>query len=213
MAKDKLHEVEVETGVAMKMRDGVELMADVYTPKEGGEYPVLLLRLPYDKSVAEVQALMHPEWYARHGYIVVKNPLAKHSLGVGILNRLKLEFIGSLGYFGCGLIDGPNVRVHGRVGWSFCENMMAGTAVVEKNAGSTFGAAIRGGDLVCKGDVGKVLGVHAAEEMKLKGPIISIDGIALEEFDYIDIGSIMVASGAVPVVIKSLLFPGSGGSE
>ena len=26
------------------------------------------------------------------GHIVVQNPLAKHSLGVGILNRLKLEF-------------------------------------------------------------------------------------------------------------------------
>ena len=79
----------------------------------------------------KIRALMQ----AGHGHIVVKNPLAKHSLGVGILNRLKLEFIGSLGYFGCGLIDGPNVRVHGRVGWSFAENMMAGTAVVEKNAG------------------------------------------------------------------------------
>ena len=103
----------------------------------------------------KIRALMR----AGHGHIVVKNPLAKHSLGVGILNRLKLEFIGSLGYFGCGLIDGPNVRVHGRVGWSFAENMMAGTAVVEKNAGSTFGAAIRGGDLVCKGDVGSRTGI------------------------------------------------------
>ena len=28
---------------------------------------------------------------------------------------------------------------------------MAGTVVIDKNAGSTFGAAIRGGDLVCKG--------------------------------------------------------------
>ncbi|HUF43924.1 MAG TPA: GXGXG motif-containing protein, partial [Aestuariivirgaceae bacterium] len=38
------------------------------------------------------------------GTIVVKNPGAKHSLGVGILNRLNLIFEGSLGYFGCGLI-------------------------------------------------------------------------------------------------------------
>ena len=94
-----------------------------------------------------------------YGHIVVKNPLAKHSLGVGILNRLKLDFEGSLGYFGCGLIDGPNVRISGRVGWSCAENMMAGTIVIEKNAGSTFGAAIRGGDLVCKGDVGSRTGI------------------------------------------------------
>ncbi len=93
------------------------------------------------------------------GTIVVKNPLAKHSLGVGILNRLQLYFEGSLGYFGIGLIDGPNVRVSGRVGWSFAENMMAGTVVIEKNAGSCFGAAIRGGDLVCRGDVGARTGI------------------------------------------------------
>ncbi len=94
-----------------------------------------------------------------HGHIIVKNPSAKHSLGVGILNRLKLDFEGSLGYFGVGLIDGPNVRISGRVGWSCGENMMSGTVVIENNAGSTFGAAIRGGDLVCKGDVGSRTGI------------------------------------------------------
>jgi methylamine---glutamate N-methyltransferase subunit B len=93
------------------------------------------------------------------GTIVIQNPGAKHSLGVGILNRLQLYFEGSLGYFGCGLIDGPNVRVKGRVGWSCAENMMAGTVVVEKNAGSSFGAGLRGGDLVCMGDVGGRIGI------------------------------------------------------
>jgi glutamate synthase domain-containing protein 3 len=94
-----------------------------------------------------------------YGTIVIQNPGAKHSLGVGILNRLQLYFEGSLGYFGCGLIDGPNVRVKGRVGWSCAENMMAGTVVVEKNAGSSFGAGLRGGDLVCMGDVGGRIGI------------------------------------------------------
>ena len=112
-----------------------------------------------DMEISAINLKIRELMQAGHGHIVVNNPLAKHSLGVGILNRLKLEFQGSLGYFGCGLIDGPNVTVHGRVGWSFAENMMAGTAVVEKNAGSTFGAAIRGGDLVCKGDVGSRTGI------------------------------------------------------
>jgi glutamate synthase domain-containing protein 3 len=94
-----------------------------------------------------------------HGTIVLKNPGAKHSMGVGILNRLNLIIEGSLGYFGCGLNDGPNVRISGRVGWSFGENMMAGCVVIEKNAGSTFGAAIRGGDLVCRGSVGARTGI------------------------------------------------------
>jgi glutamate synthase domain-containing protein 3 len=105
-----------------------------------------------------------------HGTIVIKNPGAKHSLGVGILNRLNLIFEGSLGYFGCGLIDGPNVRIQGRVGWSCAENMMAGTLVVEKNAGSTFGAALRGGDLVCRGSVGSRTGID------MKGGTILVGG-------------------------------------
>jgi glutamate synthase domain-containing protein 3 len=105
-----------------------------------------------------------------HGTIVVQNPGAQHSMGVGILNRLQLYFEGSLGYFGCGLIDGPNVRIAGRVGWSCAENMMAGTVVIEKNAGSTFGAAIRGGDLVCKGDVGSRTGID------MKGGTIIVGG-------------------------------------
>lgn len=94
-----------------------------------------------------------------HGTITIKNPMGKHALGVGILNRLKLRFEGSLGYFACGLIDGPNVHINGRVGWSCGENMLAGVVVIEKNAGSLFGAAIRGGDLVCRGSAGARVGI------------------------------------------------------
>jgi ethanolamine utilization protein EutA len=36
---------------------------------------------------------------------------------------------------------------------------------------------------------------------------VSIDGVQLKEFDFIDIGAMLPASGAVPVVIKSLVFP------
>ncbi len=112
-----------------------------------------------DMETSAVNLRIRELMQSGHGTIVIKNPGAKHSLGVGILNRLQLYFEGSLGYFGCGLIDGPNVRISGRVGWSCAENMMAGTVVIEKNAGSTFGAAIRGGDLVCKGDVGARTGI------------------------------------------------------
>ena len=105
-----------------------------------------------------------------YGSIVLKNPRGIHSLGVGILNKLNLIIEGSTGYFAVGLIDGPNVRINGRVGWSCGENMMSGTVVVEKNAGSTFGAAIRGGDLVCKGSVGSRTGID------MKGGTIIVGG-------------------------------------
>jgi glutamate synthase domain-containing protein 3 len=106
------------------------------------------------------------------GTIVVKNPQGKHSLGVGILNKLNLIFEGSLGYFAIGCIDGPIVRITGRVGWSCAENMMAGKVVVEKNAGSCFGAAIRGGDLICRGSVGARTGID------MKGGTIMVGGDA-----------------------------------
>jgi len=59
------------------------------------------------------------------------------------------------------------------------------------------------------GDVGGLLGIHLREEMKLGSGIVSIDGLELKDFDYIDIGTMLPASGAVPVVIKSLIFPTS----
>ena len=107
-----------------------------------------------------------------YGTIVLKNPGAKHSLGVGILQKLNLIVEGSLGYFGIGSIDGPVVRISGRVGWSCAENMMSGKVVIEKNAGSCFGAAIRGGDLICKGSVGARSGID------MKGGTIIIGGDA-----------------------------------
>jgi methylamine---glutamate N-methyltransferase subunit B len=103
-----------------------------------------LRRLLYEEGVREVTVL---------------NPGAKHSLGVGILTRCKINFEGSLGYFGCGLIDGPEIRIAGRVGWSSCENMMAGVVVIENNAGSLTAAAIRGGDVIVKGQVGARTGI------------------------------------------------------
>jgi ethanolamine utilization protein EutA len=63
--------------------------------------------------------------------------------------------------------------------------------------------------LVGDSDVGGLIGIHFCEEMKLAAPIVSIDGLELTDFDFIDIGAILDASGAVPVVIKSLVFPTS----
>ncbi len=91
--------------------------------------------------------------------VTVHNPGAKHSLGVGILARCKITFEGSLGYFACGLIDGPEVHIAGRVGWSACENMMSGVCVIDGNAGSLTAAALRGGDVVVRGRVGARTGI------------------------------------------------------
>jgi ethanolamine utilization protein EutA len=63
--------------------------------------------------------------------------------------------------------------------------------------------------LVGDGDIGGLVGIHFREEMTFANPIVSIDGITLKEFDFIDIGAMLELSGAVPVVIKSLVFPTS----
>jgi ethanolamine utilization protein EutA len=85
----------------------------------------------------------------------------------------------------------------------FCKGAVAGLADI----------LARGHPLVLAGDgdVGGLLGIHLREEMKIKNAIISVDGLELKDFDYIDIGTMLPASGAVPVVIKSLVFPTSTG--
>jgi len=63
--------------------------------------------------------------------------------------------------------------------------------------------------LMIDGDVGRTLGHILEHELSLGRPVISIDGIALDEFDFVDIGEVIRPTDVVPVVIKSLLFPGS----
>lgn len=62
-----LLQVEVENGARAKMRDDIELVADVYRPETGGPYPVLLTRTPYDRRGGAAQA----RELAAHGYLVV----------------------------------------------------------------------------------------------------------------------------------------------
>jgi len=82
---------------------------------------------------------------------------------------------------------------------AFCRGVAAGLQAV----------LARGGPLVLvgDGDIGGLVGIHLHTEVKLAQPVISIDGIVLQEFDFIDIGALLETSGAVPVVIKSLVFP------
>ena len=58
--------MQVERNVAVPMRDGVVLRADVHRPDEPGQYPVLVLRTPYGKEGPKAEP------YVQAGYIVVK---------------------------------------------------------------------------------------------------------------------------------------------
>jgi ethanolamine utilization protein EutA len=60
--------------------------------------------------------------------------------------------------------------------------------------------------LLIDGDVGKSLGRVILHEIAPRADVIAIDGVALKEFDYVDIGSVIELTNVVPIIIKSLLF-------
>jgi ethanolamine utilization protein EutA len=60
--------------------------------------------------------------------------------------------------------------------------------------------------LMIDGDVGKTFGRLLHRELNWPGKIVSIDGMELQELDYVDVGALIAPPGVVPVVIKSLLF-------
>ncbi|MEX1082825.1 MAG: ethanolamine ammonia-lyase reactivating factor EutA, partial [Xanthobacteraceae bacterium] len=60
--------------------------------------------------------------------------------------------------------------------------------------------------LMVEGDVGRTFGHLLETELKLPGHVVSIDGVQLHDFDYVDVGAMITPPGVVPMVIKSLLF-------
>jgi putative CocE/NonD family hydrolase len=61
--------VQIDKDVAMKTRDGVTLRADVYRPDGNGRFPVLLSRLPYDKTGRRRPGDI--DVFVEHGYVVI----------------------------------------------------------------------------------------------------------------------------------------------
>ena len=67
-----LMDIRVERNVAVPMRDGTVLRADVFRPEPEGRYPVLLSRTPYNKSLGNLSyGWLQPIRPASEGYVVV----------------------------------------------------------------------------------------------------------------------------------------------
>lgn len=66
--------------------------------------------------------------------------------------------------------------------------------------------------LAVDADVGRSLGRLLQEDFGLGSNLVVLDGLELNELDYVDVGAIVRPAGVVPVVIKSLAFP-VGASE
>ncbi len=54
----------VERGVKIRMRDGVELTADLLLPEGEGKFPTILVRTPYGRANEAIKG----EWWAKRGY-------------------------------------------------------------------------------------------------------------------------------------------------
>ena len=67
-------------------------------------------------------------------------------------------------------------------------------------------AAARPLFLIIDRDIAQTLGALLKEEMGVASDVLALDGIALWDFDYIDLGRVRMPSFTVPVTIKSLVF-------
>ncbi len=64
--------------------------------------------------------------------------------------------------------------------------------------------------LMMDGDVGRTLGRILRHELAVASSVISVDGLQLMDFDYVDIGTVIRPTNVVPLIIKSLLFSAPG---
>ncbi|MDE0212875.1 MAG: ethanolamine ammonia-lyase reactivating factor EutA, partial [Deltaproteobacteria bacterium] len=55
-------------------------------------------------------------------------------------------------------------------------------------------------------DMAGLVGTILKQDFGLAGHVLALDGIALRDFDFIDLGRVLEPSGTVPVTIKSLVF-------
>lgn len=102
--------------------------------------------------------------------VFVSHPRGKHSLGVGLTNRIEIIIDGNAGYYIGGLGDGPDITVLGFVGWGVGENLMSGTIRVQGNASESAGSSAHGGLIVVEGDSSLRTGIS------LKGGTIAVAG-------------------------------------
>jgi putative CocE/NonD family hydrolase len=65
-----VHEITIELGVPVPMRDGTVLRADVYRPASAGTFPVLLSRSPHGKSVLW-EGMLEFKAMVTAGYVVI----------------------------------------------------------------------------------------------------------------------------------------------
>jgi len=80
------HQVQTRFDVRIPMRDGVHLSADVWMPAEPGQYPVILMRTPYLKTMGLLRFPEHGAYFASHGYVLVVQDTRGRGDSEGVYN-------------------------------------------------------------------------------------------------------------------------------
>jgi len=75
-ASEPKYQVLIERDVKIPMRDGVDLLADVYYPAKdsqrvAGNFPVILIRTSYNKEVRPIAFLPNQDYFVERGYVFV----------------------------------------------------------------------------------------------------------------------------------------------
>jgi methylamine---glutamate N-methyltransferase subunit B len=122
------------------------------------------------RSTREINAEIRRQIRRGETDIVVRDPGARHNLGVAIIEPANVRFEGSVGYYCGGLIDGPHYEIAGSAGWGLAESMMSGHVLVRGSVGNGAAAALRGGTVVIHGDAAARLGVS------IKGGTVLVAG-------------------------------------
>lgn len=76
----------IEREVAIPMRDGIVLRAEVWRPSGDGRAPTLLVRTPYLKEQAAPSALVDPRLATARGYVVVLQDVRGRGTSEGIFS-------------------------------------------------------------------------------------------------------------------------------
>ena len=90
---------------------------------------------------------------------IIKNPMGKHALAVGLNNSINVKIDGSVGYYCGGMNKKANIVVNGSVGPGVAENMMSGSVQVKGNASQYAGASAHGGTLIIEGNSSSRCGI------------------------------------------------------
>ena len=123
-----------------------------------------------ETSLRDLNQMLHR---AREGSFRVLNPRGAHSVAVGVDSGIRVEILGSVGYYCAGMHQKGTVYVRGNASTGLAENIMSGTVhitgsttmsagatghgglvVIEGNAGARCGISMKGVDIVVGGDVG-----------------------------------------------------------